>query len=69
MDSVAMQKAGLTSMRILAIMIMIMLTACSTVSTRDAVRTVQSTVNLKNLYDNSTVREEMVWQIRSVLGQ
>lgn len=56
-------------MRILAMVIMIMLTGCSSISTRDAVRTVQSTVNIKRLYDNSTVREEIVWQIRSVLGQ
>jgi hypothetical protein len=38
-------------------------------SAKDVLRTTQSAVNLNNIYGDSTVKEEVVWKIRSIYGQ
>jgi hypothetical protein len=48
----------------LVLVALVMLTACSSVGLRD----VQSAVNMKNVYEGSTVKEEVVWKIRSIYG-
>ena len=49
----------------LVLVALVMLTACSSVGLRD----VQSAVNMKNIYEGSSVKEEVVWKIRSAVGQ
>jgi len=48
----------------LVLVALVMLTACSSVGLRD----VQSAVNMKNIYEGSSVKEEVVWKIRSIYG-
>ena len=48
---------------------LVFLTGCSSMSAKDVLRTTQSAVNAKNLYGNSSVKEEVVWKIRSIYGQ
>ena len=48
----------------LVLIALVCLTACSSVGLRD----VQSAVNAKNIYANSSVKEEVVWKIRSIYG-
>ena len=48
----------------LVLVALVMLTACSSVGLRD----VQSAVNMKNVYEGSSVKEEVVWRIRSIYG-
>ena len=47
----------------------VLLTGCSSMSARDVLRTTQSAVNVKNMYEGSSVKEEVVWKIRSIYGQ
>ena len=47
----------------------VMLTGCGTMTAKDVLRTTQSAVNAKNIYANSSVKEEVVWKIRSAVGQ
>ena len=48
---------------------LVFLTGCSSMSAKDVLRTTQSAVNVKNIYGDSSVREEVVWRIRSIYGQ
>ena len=48
---------------------LVFLTGCSSMSAKDVLRTTQSAVNVKNMYEGSTVKEELVWKIRSAVGQ
>ena len=47
----------------------VMLTGCGTMTAKDVLRTTQSAVNVKNIYGDSSVKEEVVWKIRSIYGQ
>ena len=47
----------------------VLLTGCGTMTAKDVLRTTQSAVNVKNMYEGSTVKEEVVWKIRSAVGQ
>jgi uncharacterized protein YceK len=47
----------------------VLLTGCSSMSAKDVLRTTQSAVNVKNLYGNSTIKEEAAWRLRSIYGQ
>jgi len=47
----------------------VLLTGCGTMSAKDVLRSTQSAVNLKNMYEGSSVKEEVVWKIRSIYGQ
>jgi starvation-inducible outer membrane lipoprotein len=47
----------------------VMLSACGTVTPKDMLRATQSAVNLNKIYENSTVKEEVKWRIRSAVGQ
>ena len=52
-------------MRIITVLIMVtLLSACSSVSLRD----VQHAVNANNLYKDSNIKEEIQWKIRSIYG-
>jgi len=53
----------------LVLVALVFLTGCSSMSAKDVLRTTQSAVNAKNLYGNSSVKEEVVWKIRSIYGQ
>ena len=47
----------------------VLLTGCGSMSAKDVLRTTQSAVNVKNMYEGSTVKEELVWRVRSAVGQ
>ena len=47
----------------------VLLTGCGSMTAKEALRYTQSAVNVKNIYENSTVKEEVVWKIRSAVGQ
>ena len=53
----------------LVLIALVFLTACSSVSSKQVLRTTQSAVNAKNLYGNADIKEEVVWKIRSIYGQ
>jgi len=53
----------------LVLVALVFLTACSSVSSKQVLRTTQSAVNLNNLYGNADIKEEVVWRIRSIYGQ
>jgi uncharacterized lipoprotein YehR (DUF1307 family) len=46
----------------------VMLTGCGTMTAKEALRYTQGAVNVKNIYEGSTVKEEVVWKIRSISG-
>ena len=48
---------------------LVFLTGCSSMSAKDVLRSTQSAVNVKNMYEGSTVKEEVKWKIRSIYGQ
>jgi len=48
---------------------LVFLTGCSSMSAKDVLRSTQSAVNVKNIYGDSSVKEEVVWKIRSIYGQ
>ena len=47
----------------------VFLTGCGTMTAKEALRYTQSAVNVKNIYEGSSVKEEVVWKIRSAVGQ
>jgi hypothetical protein len=53
----------------MVLVVLVFLTGCSSMSAKDVLRTTQSAVNVKNMYEGSSVREEVVWKIRSIYGQ
>ena len=53
----------------LVLIALVMLTACSSVSSKQVLRTTQEVVQTANIYKGSSVREEVVWKIRSIYGQ
>ena len=53
----------------LVLIALVFLTGCSSMSAKDVLRTTQSAVNLNNIYGDSSVKEEVVWKIRSIYGQ
>ena len=48
---------------------LVFLTGCSSMTAKEALRYTQGAVNLKNMYEGSSVKEEVVWKIRSAVGQ
>ena len=48
---------------------LVFLTGCSSMSAKDVLRSTQSAVNVKNMYEGSSVKEEVTWKIRSIYGQ
>ena len=53
----------------LVLVVLVFLTGCSSMTARDVLRTTQSAVNAKNIYANSTVKEEINYRIRVWAGQ
>ena len=53
----------------MVLIVLVFLTGCGTMTAKDVLRTTQSAVNVKNMYEGSTVKEELVWKIRSAVGQ
>ena len=53
----------------MVLVVLVFLTGCSSMSAKDVLRTTQSAVNVKNMYEGSSVKEEVVWKIRSIYGQ
>ena len=47
----------------------VLLTGCGTMTAKEALRYTQGAVNVKNIYEGSTVKEEVKWKIRSIYGQ
>ena len=47
----------------------VFLTGCGTMTAKEALRYTQSAVNAKNIYGNSTVKEEINYRIRVWAGQ
>jgi len=59
---------------LIAVCATVLLQGCSVpfangVTARDVLRTAQSAANIKNMYENSTVKEEAKWRLRSIYGQ
>ena len=54
---------------ILLMLSAVFLTGCGTMTAKEALRYTQSAVNVKNMYEGSSVKEEVVWKIRSAVGQ
>ena len=54
---------------ILLMLSAVSLTGCGTMTAKEALRYTQGAVNAKNMYEGSTVKEEVVWKIRSIYGQ
>ena len=59
---------------VLFVALAVLLQGCSVpfangVTARDVLRTAQSAANIKNMYENSTVKEEAKWRLRSIYGQ
>ena len=48
---------------------LVFLTGCSSVSSKQVLRTTQDVVQTANIYKGSSVKEEVVWRIRSIYGQ
>ena len=53
----------------MVLIVLVFLTGCSSMTARDVLRTTQGAVNVKNIYEGSSVKEEVVWKIRSAVGQ
>ena len=47
----------------------VLLTGCGSMTAKEALRYTQGAVNVKNMYEGSTVKEEVTWKIRSIYGQ
>ena len=47
----------------------VMLAGCGTMTAKEALRYTQGAVNVKNMYEGSSVKEEVKWKIRSIYGQ
>ena len=47
----------------------VLLTGCGSMTAKEALRYTQGAVNVKNMYEGSTVKEEVKWKIRSIYGQ
>ena len=54
---------------LLALISAVFLTGCGTMTAKEALRYTQSAVNVKNMYEGSSVKEEVTWRIRSIYGQ
>ena len=54
---------------LLALISAVFLTGCGTMTAKEALRYTQGAVNVKNMYEGSSVKEEVVWKIRSIYGQ
>ena len=54
---------------LLALVAGVLLTGCGSMTAKEALRYTQSAVNLNKIYENSTVKEEVKWKIRSAVGQ
>ena len=54
---------------ILLMLSAVFLTGCGTMTAKEALRYTQGAVNVKNMYEGSTVKEEVTWKIRSIYGQ
>ena len=54
---------------ILLVLSAVFLTGCGTMTAKDVLRTSQGIANAKNIYGDSSVKEEVVWKIRSIVGQ
>ena len=47
----------------------VLLTGCGSMTAKEALRYTQGAVNVKNMYEGSSVKEELVWRVRSAVGQ
>ena len=47
----------------------VLLTGCGSMTAKEALRYTQGAVNVKNMYEGSSVKEEVTWKIRSIYGQ
>ena len=54
---------------LLMLMSAVFLTGCGTMTAKEALRYTQGAVNVKNIYEGSSVKEEVKWKIRSIYGQ
>ena len=46
----------------------VLLTGCGTMTAKEALRYTQGAVNAKNIYEGSSVKEEVTWKLRSIYG-
>ena len=46
----------------------VLLTGCGSMTAKEALRYTQGAVNAKNIYEGSTVKEEVKWKLRSIYG-
>ena len=53
----------------MVLIVLVFLTGCSSMSARDVLRTTQHATNACNLYCGADAKEEVIWKIRSAVGQ
>jgi outer membrane biogenesis lipoprotein LolB len=53
----------------LVLIALVFLTACSSVSSKQVLRTTQDVVQTAKQYAGTDAKEEIVWKIRSIYGQ
>ena len=46
----------------------VLLTGCGSMTAKEALRYTQGAVNVKNIYEGSSVKEEVKWKLRSIYG-
>jgi len=53
----------------LVLIALVFLTACSSVSSKQVLRSTQDVVQTAKIYKGTSVKEEVTWKIRSIYGQ
>ena len=53
----------------LVLLALVCLTACSSVSSKQVLRTTQEITQTAKMYAGTNAKEEIVWKIRSIYGQ
>jgi len=53
----------------LVLIALVCLTACSSVSSKQVLRSTQDVVQTAKIYKGTSVKEEVAWRIRSIYGQ
>ena len=53
----------------LVLLALVFLTACSSVSSKQVLRNAQDVVQTAKIYKGTSVKEEVVWKIRTIYGQ
>ena len=53
----------------LVLLALVFLTACSSMNSKQVLRSTQDVVQTAKIYKGTSVKEEVVWKVRSIYGQ